>query len=98
MEPPRRSRVVTPAGTQTELARYELPGGVERIVVGQRIGGHVAISDIPAGDDGRVFLVERHIESKDAMAALVADYVAESRERGEPAILVPRTVADDDRD
>jgi hypothetical protein len=81
---------MTAAGVQTELARYTLPGGVERILVGQRVAGRVAISDLPAGDEGRVFLVERGIESKAAMDALVEVYVADSISRGEPAILVPR--------
>ena len=39
---------MTAVGVQTELARYTLPGGVERILVGQRVAGRVAISDLPA--------------------------------------------------
>jgi hypothetical protein len=90
---------MTTAGEQRELGRYELPNGELRIVVGQRIGGHVAVSDIPAHDEGRVFLVERHIESSAALAGLVAAYIADSLERGEPAVLVPRELRDDhDRD
>ena len=86
---------MTVAGAEKELARYMLPGGTVRILVGQRIDGRVAISDRPAGDDGRVFLVERQVESADAMAGLIAAYVADSVERGEPAILVPRELGDD---
>jgi hypothetical protein len=89
---------MTAAGTPTELARYTLPGGIERVLVGQRVDGRVAISDQPAGDDGRVYLVERHIESVDAMRGLVAAYVANSTERGEPAILVPRELRAHARD
>ncbi|HEY4277622.1 MAG TPA: hypothetical protein VGM91_05350 [Conexibacter sp.] len=81
---------MTPVETQRELGRYRLPSGEERIVVGERIEGHVAVSDIPAHDEGRVFLVERHIESSAALAGLVAAYIADSMERGEPAVLVPR--------
>ena len=84
------------AGAQRVLGHYELPGGDERVLVGQRINGRVAISDLPAGDDGPVYLVERHIESHAAMDGLVATYIAESRDRGEPAILVPRELRADD--
>jgi hypothetical protein len=70
-----------------ELGRYALPNGELRIV-GQRIGGHVAVGDIPAHEEGRVFLVERHLESSAALDGLVAAYVADSLERGEP-VLVP---------
>jgi hypothetical protein len=87
---------MTTAGEQRELGRYELPSGERRILVGQRIGGHVAVSDIPAHDEGRVFLVERQIESSAALAGLVAAYIADSLERGEPAVLVPRELRDDD--
>ena len=76
------------AGQPRELARYELPSGT-RALIGQRINGRVAISDVPAGDQGRVYLVERHVESKAAIKALIADYVSESRRRGEPAAIVP---------
>jgi hypothetical protein len=85
---------VTAAGAQRELARYELPTGEKRALVGQRIAGRVAISDVPLADTGRVFLVERAIESVAAMDGLVSAYVAESLERGEPAILVPRELRD----
>ncbi len=75
------------AGDRRELARYELPTG-GRILYGQRIDGRVAISDVPA-TDGRVYLVERHVESQAAMRALVDDYLTESRRRGQPAAIVP---------
>jgi len=84
------------AGERHELARYELPDGSERIVCAQRVDGRVAISDIPDSDDsGRVYLVERHIESKAAMEGLVAAYVRDAVRRGEPAILLPAWVGSD---
>ncbi len=89
---------MTVVGAETELARYELPGGEVRRVVGQRIDGRVAIIDIPEGDEGRVHLVERHVESVEEMAGLVAAYVADSVERGEPAVLVPRELGGHARD
>jgi hypothetical protein len=40
-----------------------------------------------------VYLVERYNESQAAMHALAAEYVANSLQRGEPAILVPAEIA-----
>jgi hypothetical protein len=76
------------AGERVELARYRLHGS-ERVLYGQRIDGSVAVVDVPAGDHGRVYLVERQLESKAALDALVADYVAISRRRGTPAAECP---------
>jgi hypothetical protein len=71
-------------GERVELARYHLETG-ERVLYGQRIDGAVAVADVPAGDDGRVYLVERHIESKAALDGLVAAYLVDSQRRGRPA-------------
>jgi hypothetical protein len=75
------------AGERRGLARHRLPTG-ERVLYGQRINGHVAVSDVPAGEHGRVYLVERHIESQAALDALLTDYLAEAQQRGEPAALI----------
>ena len=84
----------TTAGERRELARYPLPDGTHRALVAQRINGRVAITDIPTTDDGgRVYLVERHIESQAAMQGLVDAYLEDARQRGEPAVLVPREIA-----
>jgi len=71
-------------GPCVELARYRLTTG-ERVLYGQRIDGQVAVIDVPSGDEGRVYLVERHVESKAALDGLVAAYLADSRRRAEPA-------------
>jgi predicted RecA/RadA family phage recombinase len=42
------------AGERVELARCQLDCG-ERILVGQRVNGAVALADVPAGDTGRVY-------------------------------------------
>jgi hypothetical protein len=76
------------AGERVELARYRLTTG-ERVLYGQRIDGTVAVTDVPAGDHGRVYLVERHVESKAALNGLVAAYLADSQRRGTPAALCP---------
>jgi len=85
----------TTAGERRELARYPLPDGTQRALVAQRINGRVAITDTPTTDtgNGRVYLVERHIESQAAMAGLVHAYLQDALQRGEPAVLVPREIA-----
>lgn len=55
-------------GARVELARYLLPGG-ERILVGQRIDGAVAVIDLPASSEGRVYLVERSVATAGAPLA-----------------------------
>jgi hypothetical protein len=79
---------MTTVGERHELARYQLPAGV-RFLYGQRIDGRVAVSDVPDYNGGRVYLVERHVESKAALDGLLADYLTESKKRGEPAALLP---------
>jgi hypothetical protein len=77
------------AGAQRKLSTYELPDGTERALFAQRIRGRVAISDRPTDGHGRVYLVERHVHSQDEMDGLVAAYIADSLDRGEPAVLAP---------
>ncbi|HEV3000431.1 MAG TPA: hypothetical protein VGW75_06800 [Solirubrobacteraceae bacterium] len=74
-------------GERVELARYTISAG-ERIVFGQRVDGVVRVTDRPA-DGGRAFLVERGLTSKAELDALVDDYVEQSEQRDEPAVLVP---------
>ena len=71
-------------GELTELARYEA-AGCERVLYGQRIDGHVRVTDRPATGAGRSYLVERGLEQDGyaALMALVADYTAQARELGE---------------
>ena len=84
------------AGERRELARYQFPTG-PRVLYAQRVHGRVAISDVPAHDCGCVYLVERHVESRAAMAGLIADYLAESARRGEPAAVLPAELSLDAR-
>ena len=84
------------AGRTHELARCQLPDGSTRALVAQRINGRVAISDLPTTDEGRVYLVERHIESRAAMDGLVAAYMEDSTRRGEPAALIPTDLREAD--
>ena len=64
-------------GKRTELARYTVTEG-ERILYGQRIDGIVRITDRPAGQGGRAYLVERGLETKTELDALVADYLQQA--------------------
>ncbi len=68
-------------GEPKVLARYECDEGTRQLV-GQRIKGVVALSDVPAGDSGRVHLVERRLESLAELDALVADYLEKAHELG----------------
>ena len=87
---------MTVAGARRELARYQLPDGA-RAVVAQRIDGRVAISDIPVTDDeeGRVYLIERHVPSQAELTGLVAAYVEHSQQAGCPAVIAQRRQLDE---
>ena len=63
------------AGEPRVLATYECDEGTRQLV-GQRINSTVALSDVPTGDTGKVYLVERHVPCKAELDGLVADYLA----------------------
>ena len=81
---PAPKRTTPVVGKRTELARYTVAEG-ERIVYGQRVDGVVRVTDRPATPGGRCYLVERGLQTKDELDALVADYVAEARANGRAA-------------
>jgi hypothetical protein len=68
-------------GELTELARYRV-SGESRVLYGQRINGHVRITDRPASGRGRSYLVEGQLEVDGwgALKTLVRDYVEQARE------------------
>jgi hypothetical protein len=70
----------TTVGKRAELARYSLPGGIERVLYGQRVDGVVRVTDHPATGRGRAVLVERGLEQDGnaALRALVNDYVQQA--------------------
>jgi len=90
MTTPRVTELVhngNPVGQRVELARYRIRTG-ERILYGQRIGGIVRITDCPAAETGRCYLVERELEQDGigafaALKALVADYIDQARRHRE---------------
>lgn len=69
-----------PVGERIELARYTVPAG-ERVLYGQRIDGVVRVTDVPARDRGRAYLVERELEQDgyDALNAMVSDYLDQAQ-------------------
>jgi hypothetical protein len=80
------TRAARPAtGEQKVLATYECDEGTRQLV-GQRIDGRVALSDIPAGDHGNVYLIERHLPSKRELDGLAADYLALAVQLGRPPL------------
>jgi hypothetical protein len=79
-------------GNRTELARYTLPDGTTRLLVGQRVDGSVRLIDAPASGQGRRYLVERELEQDGyaALMSLVTDYLAVAEQRGViPAVYNP---------
>jgi len=67
-------------GPGVELARYRVTDGGQRILFSQRTHGHVRVVDRPAAG-GRSYLVERELEldGRDAIDAMVADYLCQAR-------------------
>ena len=72
------------AGNGVELAQYAIAGAT-RVIRGQRIEGVLRVVDVPVGDRGRAYLVERELEQDGyaALKTLVADYVAYARARSD---------------
>lgn len=62
-------------GPRTELARYTVPAG-ERVIYGQRVDGIVRLVDRPAAPGGRAYLIDRGLETKAELDALIADYLS----------------------
>ncbi len=61
------------AGEPQILMTYECQEGTRQLVA-QRVNGKVALSDIPAGDHGKVYLVERHVPCRDELNGIAHDY------------------------
>lgn len=80
----RRAPVV---GKRTELARYTVAEG-ERVLYGQRIDGIVRVTDRPAGQGGRAYLVERGLETSGELDALILDYLEQAAKLNCPPVAV----------
>jgi hypothetical protein len=72
-------------GEPTVLATYECDEGTRQLV-GQRIDGRVALSDVPAGDQGKVYLIERHLPFMAELDGLVADYLTLATQLDRPPL------------
>ena len=84
---------MTAAGDRKRQASYCISAG-SRHLVAQRIGGRVALIDEPDQEDGRVYLIERHVESVAELEGLCAAYVEHSEAADRPAILASRDIVD----
>jgi hypothetical protein len=80
----RRTPVV---GQRTELARYTVTEG-KRILYGQRIDGIVRVTDRPAHQGGRAYLVERGLETRSELDALIADYLRQAAKLDSPPLAI----------
>lgn len=67
-------------GQRVELAHYDSDTGA-RVLIGQRIDGSVHVFDEPTGT-GTTYEVERDLESKAALDALISDYLAKAKRIG----------------
>jgi hypothetical protein len=67
------------------LDTYQCDEGTRQLVA-QRVNGRVALSDVPAGDLGKVYLVERHLPSKAELDGLVADYLTLAAQLDRPPL------------
>ena len=74
-------------GEAKVLATYECDEGTRQLV-GKRISGTVALSDIPAGDQyqGKVYLVERRVPCMAELDGLIDDYLALAAQLGRPPL------------
>jgi hypothetical protein len=79
------------------LARYTISAG-ERILYGQRIDGIVRVTDRPAGNGGRAYLVERELETKDELDALILDYLDQATKLDSPPLAAPAPIGNTDAD
>ena len=84
---------MTPAGERRLYAEYEITSG-RRGLYAQRIDGHVALTDAPLDDEGRVYLIERHLPSLAELDGLACAYVEHSVSADQPAVLASRTSLD----
>lgn len=85
---------MTPAGERRLCGEYEITIG-RRGIFAQRINGHIAVSDAPLEGDGRVYLIDRHVESQAELDGLCSAYIAHSTQADTPGVLASREQLDD---
>jgi hypothetical protein len=72
-------------GARQVRGDYDCDEGARQLVA-QRINGRVALSDVPASDHGKVYLIERHVPSMTDLEGLEADYLALAAQLGRPPL------------
>jgi hypothetical protein len=73
------------AGRAVVLATYRCDEGVRELVA-QRINGRVALSDIPADGEGKVYLIERHLAYQAELKGIISDYTKLGERLGRPPL------------
>ncbi len=68
-------------GKRIRIGTYTCDLG-ERQIVGQRVDGEVHLYDEPARDGGRRWVIERGVESRAELEAIVADYQQKAEKIG----------------
>lgn len=77
------------AGERRLYADYEITSGL-RGLYAQRIDGHIALTDAPLTDEGRVYLIERHVKSLAELDGLCHAYIEHSLQADEPGVIASR--------
>jgi hypothetical protein len=72
-------------GARQVRGDYDCDEGARQLVA-QRINGRVALSDVPASDQGKVYLIECHLHCMDELEGLEADYLALAARLGRPPL------------
>ncbi|MFI4977921.1 MAG: hypothetical protein ACHQC8_04495 [Solirubrobacterales bacterium] len=73
------------SGEPLELGRYETRAGEKRALYGIRVEGQPRIIDAAAEGVGRIYTVQRDLDSQDGYSAIkgiVADYIAQAQQLG----------------
>jgi hypothetical protein len=80
----------TRVGQRVELGRYAIAAG-ERIIYGQRVNGHVRVTDVPATGRSRAYLVEAGLEQDGnaALRASVTDYIDQANLHSDIPMRIP---------
>ncbi|MGI8622989.1 MAG: hypothetical protein ACR2NB_05770 [Solirubrobacteraceae bacterium] len=69
-------------GPRKQLGRYPTPHG-DRVLLAQRVDGHVRVTDRPTARNQRSYVVARWVRSLAELQALTADYLAEAQRYGD---------------
>ena len=71
----------------TTLRHYTTAAGA-RALVTDSAHGRTILTDVPLGNHGRVYLIERDTDNANELRAIAAEYATRSQQLGRPAILL----------